>query len=161
MEASGTAIATLLRQSGREFESQIRGASMHPTLPDGARIRIRCGRFQISRGDIVAIAADPPIAHRVVERWRKDRRTFLLTRGDASWHCDVPVTENDILGLVTALHDGLGWRPPGACPRISRPSALRAWLSRRLILAAHGVSESLASRVARGVASVAGRWPRG
>src|SRR2546426_6039432 len=113
MDASSAAVAALLKSSGREIESEILGASMHPTLAEGCRIRIRCGRLPYGPGDIVAILGEPLIAHRVVGLGVCRSRRFVITRGDAGWFCDPPVPGDSILGGVAAQGGGRGWRTRG------------------------------------------------
>ena len=161
MDPASIVAAELLKKTRDELESQIVGSSMHPTLANGARIRITCGAPPVSRGDIVAILAEPPVAHRVVSVHRFRARTYLVTRGDASWHCDVPVSEHDILGVVTAHNDGRGWETPPQPPVAQGLRRALAWLSARCVVTALAMSDSLASLAARAGATAARRWRRG
>jgi hypothetical protein len=161
MQASSTAAAELLRKARGELESQIVGRSMVPTLPDGSRIRISCGQPSVARGDIVAILAEPPVAHRVVAVHRFRARTYLVTRGDAAWHCDVPVGEQDILGVVTAHNDGHGWKTPAEPPGTRGLRRALEWLSARTVVTALALSDRLASLAARAGATAAMRWRLG
>lgn len=162
MDPSASAAAVLLKKAAVDIESEIRGSSMHPALPNGSRIRIRCTAeahaYQV--GDIIAILADPLIAHRVVATARYRSRLYLITRGDPSWYCDLPVTEDQILGLVTAQHDGREWQPPRACARPTGLRSILATVSVRAILAAIAVSEKWAWHVSRGGVLIA-TWRRG
>jgi hypothetical protein len=155
MDASAAATAALLRKSGLEIESEVRGASMHPVLIAGARLRIRCGTPACVPGDIVVFLAHEPMAHRVVGRVRYGSRGYVITRGDACRFCDAPVPEDRILGLVTAYHDGVEWRPPPPFPGDRYLSALLAGVSERAIRVALRVDERLATFVARGGAWIA------
>jgi hypothetical protein len=157
MKLQAADLAPLLRKSGLEIESEIRGSSMHPTLPAGTRIRIRCGNAPYRPGDIVAIVADPPIAHRVISCLRRGSRDYVITRGDASWYCDLPVVEEQILGVVTAQLDADGWRAPSACQAPEGLTGLLASVSHRLMRAALRVSDNAASLVARAGGAVAAR----
>src|SRR5438552_14923505 len=116
MDASSVAVSSLLKSAGREIESEIQGCSMYPTLIEGSRIRIRCGESRFQAGDVVAILGQPLVAHRVVGHGLSGARRFLITRGDASWFCDPPVREDQILGVVTALDNGHGWQTLGSRP---------------------------------------------
>jgi hypothetical protein len=157
MEASATALAPLLKQSGLEIESEVRGSSMHPTLPAGSRIRIRCGSAASRPGDIVAIVADPPIVHRVVSHQRCRSRQYTITRGDASWYCDLPVTDDQILGTVCEQQEGGSWRAPRAFEPPTGVRSALAWLSLRSMQAAICMSERAASLLARAGAALASR----
>ena len=160
MDASAAELAPLLKKAGLDIESEVRGSSMHPTLPPGARIRIRCGPVAHQRGDIVAIVADPPIVHRIVSCLRCRSRLYLITRGDASWSCDLPVTEDEILGVVSGYQDGDAWRQPRAFEPQIGIAAVLPWLSHTSIRMALRISEDLASLVARGGAVIAS-WHAG
>ena len=160
MNEAASAVAALLKKSAREIESEVRGTSMAPTLFSGTRIKILCTAEPYQTGDIVAILADPLIVHRVVaSAWCRSKR-YLITRGDASWYCDLPVTEDQILGVVTTQYDGSRWHPPRAMVPPPRPRSLLAQLSLRSMLVALRMGESWASFVARGGASIAS-WVRG
>jgi hypothetical protein len=127
---------------------------MSPTLTHGSRIRVRCGDGGHAPGDVVVLA-DPPIAHRVIARvWRR-ARWYLITRGDASWFCDVPVSEDQILGVVTAWRTGDEWRALDPLPPARGTRAALAWLSFCSIWVALCLSDHMASLVARGGSAVA------
>lgn len=157
MDASGAALARLVKKSGLEIESEVHGSSMHPTLPAGSRIRIRCGSTAARPGDIIVIVADPPIVHRVVCQRRCRSRRYTITRGDALWFCDLPVTDDQVLGIVCEQQEGDVWRAPRACEPAAGFRSLLAWLSLRSMLAAICVSERAASLVARAGAALAAR----
>ena len=152
MDASATELAPLLKKSGLEIESEVRGSSMHPALPAGSRIRIRCGSAPSRLGDLIAIVADPPIVHRVVSHQRCRSRLYTITRGDASWFCDLPVTDDQILGIVCQQQEGGSWSVPRAFEPPAGFRSVLAWLSLRSMQAAICVSEGAASLVARGAA---------
>jgi hypothetical protein len=115
------ALARVLRGTGREFESAIRGTSMHGTLPEGVRIRIRCdGGAEAGPGAVVAFAGDGRlVAHRVAARGRGARaRRWVVTLGDGCTICDVPVAVDAVLGTVIAREYHGVWQPvPGAVVR--------------------------------------------
>jgi hypothetical protein len=121
---------------------------MCPTFQPGDRIRISCGGGPHRPGDVIAILTEPPTAHRVFRSFRARGVSYLMTRGDAAWHADVPVREEHVLGSVVARHDGVDWSAVGHEPRRSPARALAArssWLAVRL---AALVSEAAAQRVA-------------
>lgn len=155
MDAIDATVVELLRKSGLEIDSEVCGGSMSPTIVAGTRIRIRYGATRFQPGDIVAILAEPLIAHRVVSLEQRGVRRFLITRGDATWFCDPPVAEDQIVGIVTAQHDGKEWRPPGTCQPPRGWSSLLAWLSEQGTRAALRLSETGAVRMARGVSKIA------
>lgn len=135
-------VATLLRKSGTRFESTIRGVSMAPTIPDGARIRIgppASGAF--APGQVVAcVSGETLFAHRVVYAGADRRGALVLTRGDGWMLCDPPTPHERILGEVSAWWDGSAWRAPGpAAPRRGWRRALAGWSywSVRLALRLH------------------------
>lgn len=155
MDVSSAAVAALLKNSGHEIESEIHGESMHPTLTEGSRIRIRCGRAHYQPGDIVAILGEPLIAHRVVGLGLCRSRRFVITRGDASWFCDPPVREEQILGVVTAYDDGRGWQPLQPWIRATGAVPVLTTLLLVVIRGALSVNERFAVNVARGTSLVA------
>jgi len=160
MGASPTAVAAWLKQSGTEIESVIRGQSMQPTLADGTRIRIRCGSARCEPGDIIAFLVDPLIAHRVVAHARRGSRRYVITRGDALWSCDAPVREDQILGVVTARHDGTSWQPPGTPKPPTGWRSVLIWLSRWSIHAALMAGERVAIGAAVLYGAIAARSSR-
>jgi hypothetical protein len=108
------ATVELLRRAGGEIESTIRGDSMDPTLPAGARIRIVCAPAESLQDGTVAafLAGDVMIGHRLVGRCRDLRhREALLLRGDARLVCDPPVDPRLVLGQVVAWQREDTWQP--------------------------------------------------
>ena len=141
-----TALAALLKRSGTDLESQIRGPSMVPTLPHGTRIRIQCetGRG-IRPGQVVAFLAEPGlVAHRMVAR----QGHHILTRGDASAACDPPTQVDRVLGVVDAWFDGTDWRPVAGPPSTSLAGRFGSAFSRAAIRVALAADPRLARRVA-------------
>jgi sterol desaturase/sphingolipid hydroxylase (fatty acid hydroxylase superfamily) len=135
------AAAGLLKRTGSNIESTVRGRSMGGALGDGTRIRITCARAErYPLGAVVAfMAGDVLIGHRVVARSRDRRgREGLVTRGDARLFCDPPIDPALVLGEVTARADGAAWA--------SVPDPIvRGWLPRVVSALALGVVRSLAS----------------
>src|SRR5436190_7248117 len=95
-------IAELRGKSGRSIESTIRGTSMEPTLPDGARIKVcpsRTGTYEV--GEIAAcLHGGSLVAHRIVSRGAGRARGYVVTQGDGRLICDRPLRVDDILGVV-------------------------------------------------------------
>ena len=113
-----TALA-LLGRHARSFESEVRGASMHPALPERARIRIEPADLEDVRvGTVLAFrAGEFLMAHRVVACVRDVRgRQAWIPRGDALTLSDRPVESALVVGVVTAVCDGDAWRPVAPAP---------------------------------------------
>jgi len=141
----------LVRNSGRVLESTIKGTSMHPTIPDGARVRIRPLHTENYRvGQIVAcLLNDEIFAHRVVFCGSSGRsRDMVLTRGDALVMCDPPTRKSAILGEVTEFWADGEWRALNATgTTLPRYRAL-ALLQEQLIRICMPVHYEFARRVA-------------
>lgn len=106
----------LLRSSGCVFEADVKGSSMEPTLPDGARVRIRPVPAEEYRtGHVVAcVASGELFAHRIVFCGLRGRsRDVVITQGDNLLLCDPPTRKSDILGLVSEYLAAGKWCPPG------------------------------------------------
>lgn len=108
---------------GREsvFESAIRGSSMSPAIPGGARLRVRLLAEQPCQcGDVVYyLSNDGFMVHRVVYQARRGSAAgYLLTFGDNCLVPDPPVRKDQILGTVIAVRTASDWRPPG--PSVNR-----------------------------------------
>ena len=106
--------AMLLLESGRTVETTISGDSMEPSIPRGARVRIRCDKdLQLDRGTVVAFrgVAGRLTAHRIVwgSRWGSARH-LIVTQGDSNLLCDNPVARDDVLGTVSAWWCDGEWR---------------------------------------------------
>jgi hypothetical protein len=119
----------LLRRSGGEIESTVRGDSMGQTLPAGTRIRIACGPCaDLADGAAIAVVAgDMMIGHRLVGRCRDRRgREALLIRGDATIVCDPPIAPALIVGQIMFREVGSDWQPVPPAPRRGPLDALLA-----------------------------------
>jgi len=108
-------IASLLQDARRVIESTVVGGSMSPSLPDGARVRIECGNeMDLKPGTVVAFMSGetPIIGHRIVAMGRRIRtHNLIVTRGDNSILCDLPIGRNRILGVIVDWYSGNQWRP--------------------------------------------------
>ena len=112
---SGTrSLWDLLRDSGGVFESTISGTSMEPTLPHGARVRIRPrAPNEYHEGQIVAcVLKDVLFAHRIVFCGQE----AIVTQGDNRVLCDPPTPKREILGGVEEYSLGGQWITPGVAP---------------------------------------------
>ena len=117
-----TGVAAVLGQTGTGVESVVVGSSMHPTLPQGARVRIASGH-DWTVGDVIAfVAGDVLVAHRAVAVPRGGR--FVLTRGDATRLPDPPCPVAVVLGPVCEVWREDSWHP------VPRPPVRSSWWSR-------------------------------
>jgi hypothetical protein len=109
-------LASHLGGIGAEFETSIRGDSMAPAIPAGARLRVRVLQEKAyGRGDIVFFFTDNGfIVHRIAHwpRWGA-AVGYFLTRGDACLVPDVPVKGDRVIGTVVAFRSGGDWQPAG------------------------------------------------
>ncbi len=123
------AIATLMKRTGREVQSEIRGSSMGSTIPDGSQIRIRPMEAEALReGKMGAfLAGQSSRAHRIVYRGRGRRlEKYLLTLGVGWPYCDPPIHVSAALGLVTEYRVNGEWRAPAVQPGRSRADQRKA-----------------------------------
>jgi hypothetical protein len=102
-----------LRNGPCEFESTVLGESMGKAIPAGSRIRIRfVSDANLMPGQIVTyIANDRIVAHRLVKVARSRSDRFVITCGDGTVCCDVPVPVSAVIGIVTELHRNGTWEP--------------------------------------------------
>jgi hypothetical protein len=122
-EPSGTALdserllalSSLLSKGSREFESSVRGRSMGSILPDGSRIRISFATgHKFVAGQIVAyVAKDRIVAHRLLRCATSHGGHYLITRGDATLCCDLPVLASSVIGIVSEFWTDGSWQPVG------------------------------------------------
>lgn len=102
-----------LSKGSCEFESTVLGESMGKTVPPGSRIRVRfASDANLMAGQIVTyIANERIVAHRLMRmvRWRGDH--YVITCGDGTVCCDVPVPVSAVIGIVTELHSNGTWEP--------------------------------------------------
>ncbi|MGE0355026.1 MAG: S24/S26 family peptidase [Gemmatimonadales bacterium] len=150
-------LASLLKRSGVELESMVRGPSMGTTLPHDSHILIRCAETTGRPGEVIAFVAGAGlIAHRVVTRWSG----HLITRGDAAVVCDPPVPLDAVLGPVTAWRTDGAWRPVGQEPHVGFGRRIARAFDLVFIL----MGLSLHPRLGRWVAGIGirvyGRWVR-
>jgi signal peptidase I len=82
---------------------RVQGSSMLPTLRPGDEVGLRSASIsQIKRGDMIAFQQGERLfVHRVIERCAADK---LLTQGDALTQPDVPVSDQQLLGVVESVH---------------------------------------------------------
>ena len=88
------------KKEGRELTARFSGTSMHPTIPDGAEVRVLCGE-EVRAGDVVVCQEGRRIlVHRAVAILGSG---WVLTRGDATAVPDLPVPASSVLGRITGL----------------------------------------------------------
>jgi len=121
------AVSSLLRNGSREFEFLLQGTSMGGVLPDGSRIRVRFAeKGAFKAGQVLTyVTEDRVLAHRLVRFVRSRNNLYLITRGDATVCCDLPVLESSVLGVVEEFSTADEWQPVG-------PPAKR-WFGFRLL----------------------------
>jgi hypothetical protein len=109
------AISRLLRKGSREFEFFLCGTSMGPALPDGSWIRVRLAAAdQFMAGQVLTyVAKDRVVAHRLVRSVKSGSKEYLITRGDATVCCDLPVVASSVIGIVTEYCTTGAWQPVG------------------------------------------------
>jgi hypothetical protein len=109
-----------LRDGPCEFESTVLGESMGKAVPAGSRIRVRfVSDANLATGQVVTyIANDRIVAHRLVKIARSRGDRYVITCGDGTVCCDVPVPVSAVIGIVTELHSNGTWEPaPQPQPR--------------------------------------------
>lgn len=112
-------LAAQFGQTETDFESSIRGNSMAPAIPGGARLRVRVGGQCPHRdGDVVFYLADGGYTvHRVL--YLTDGSSdagYMITQGDARFAPDPPVPCRQVLGTVVAVQINGQWQPVGPRP---------------------------------------------
>jgi hypothetical protein len=107
------AFSRFLRKGSCQFESTVLGESMGKAVPAGSMIRIRfASDSNLKTGQIVAyISDDRIVAHRLVKITRSRGDHFVITCGDATVCCDVPVRVSAVIGILTELRGNGTWKP--------------------------------------------------
>jgi hypothetical protein len=109
------ALSSLLRKGSREFEFFLQGKSMGGVLPDGSRIRVRpAAEDQFMVGQVlIYVAKDRMVVHRLVRSVKSGSTDYLITRGDATVCCDLPILASSVLGIVMGFSTTGPWQPVG------------------------------------------------
>jgi hypothetical protein len=110
------ALSSLLRKGSWEFEFFLQGKSMGGVLPDGAQIRVRLAADnQFMVGQVLTyVAKDRVVAHRLVRSVKLGSNHYLITRGDATVCCDLPILTTSVLGIVMGFSTTGDWQPVGS-----------------------------------------------
>jgi hypothetical protein len=88
----------------------------------------RSGAIQALPGDIVLFARNGGlVAHRVVERVIDHGTRFWITRGDRLRDNDPPVSQEELLGRITAIQRG----NHRIVPRLTFWGRMASWILRR------------------------------
>lgn len=88
--------------NGTALRLRIRGTSMTPALRSGDMVSVhRANLADVLPGEVVVfIRKGHLVAHRVVRRAVSDNGVVVVTRGDSCRHDDLPVSQDDFLGVV-------------------------------------------------------------
>ncbi len=109
IRCNGPDFVTISRQilnRGSYLRFEAKGHCMHPFIQDRDIILVEPAEFSHLRlGEIVLyqISDEVVLAHRIVGRMQRYGTNYLLTRGDAAWGLDSPVSPSQILGRITVL----------------------------------------------------------
>ena len=156
------ALSSLLRKGSREFEFFLQGKSMGGVLPDGSRIRVRlAAEDQFMVGQVlIYVAKDRMVVHRLVRFVKSGSNDYLITRGDATVCCDLPILASSALGIVMEFSTTGPWQPVG--PSVERWFGFR-WLAFAICRVVGGllrVSPSYACWTAKSIIGIHGMAER-
>ncbi len=114
-------IAAVVRRFG-VARLRVNGTSMLPSIwPDDVVTVQQRTLSEVQTGQIALFTRNGRLfAHRIVDRCPAG----LITKGDALSRADHPVTAEEFLGIVTAVHRGSKQFQPSA--RLSRPARVSA-----------------------------------
>lgn len=101
------ALSTCLRKGPIEFETCVSGGSMGKALPEGSKIHVRFAtENHLSAGQVITYVSKYwLVAHRLVQCVTSNDIHYLITRGDATVCCDVPVRTSAVIGIVTEFQN--------------------------------------------------------
>lgn len=102
-------------RDGAQFESTVSGGSMGSVLPDGSRIRGQFANAQELVQDqiLTYVASDRMVVHRLVRSATWHDQQYVITRGDASICCDMPIPASSVICVVTEICKNGNWEPVG------------------------------------------------
>ena len=143
-------LATEILQTSGKLTLQVTGWSMLPTIFPGDTLIIeRCSAASTCEGDIVLVSRDGRLfVHRLLEKTREsDRSSSIRTRGDSMPTIDPPVTEEQLMGRVSAIErNGRRMTPTrslhGLC-RVVAALVRRSDFAGRVVIGIHNVRQSV------------------
>ena len=81
-----------------------KGRSMHPFIKKNDVVIVKPIKFKETRvGDIIAYRREASDDTLTVHRMIKKKREYIVTKGDASRHGDVPIYPGNVCGKVISL----------------------------------------------------------
>ena len=101
-----TTVAQVWRQQGRILETSFGGTSMLPAITPLDVVRFHCGAPFATGDVIIYVREERVVVHRVIRQTGE----AVWTRGDANLLPDPPISRAQILGRVSAIRTGEGWR---------------------------------------------------
>ena len=117
-----------LKSKPKDKESivSLKGKSMHPTLKDGYKVKLKTVELnEINCGDIVIFAKDKMTCHRIIGKFRWLKKIYFIHSGDAVSSHGV-FAQDDLVGKVVDVIDKQGnkidktiWQRPGRVAKIS------------------------------------------
>jgi signal peptidase I len=100
------ALSKDILKRGKSIRFQARGWSMRPFIRDGDFITVSpVEDSALKTGDVVLYlgGGNQVIVHRIINKYKKERRVTLLIKGDAGFGSAEKVDVQNILGKVTAI----------------------------------------------------------
>lgn len=117
------ALLDTLRQRD-EMTLPATGISMGPRFTGTEALVVqRADVATLRTGDIIVYAGnDRWIAHRIIWRFRKQRKAFCATKGDGAGLADYPgIQSTEVIGLVVGIKKMTGWNRYGRARAYARP----------------------------------------
>ena len=100
------AIDTFYVQNKMDLLLTMQGTSMHPTIPEGWKVKIANTPInQIRTGDIVVFSNNTFNCHRLYGKFTWNDRTYLIHKGDARETGYGCFEAQHLVGKVTAVFD--------------------------------------------------------
>lgn len=105
-EADFLGLSQDILKRGKSIRFQARGWSMRPFIQDGDFITVSpAENSSLKTGDVVfySTTGNRLIVHRIIRKHKKNDRTTILVKGDASFDSPERITGQHVLGKVTAI----------------------------------------------------------